>query len=400
MSWPQKPIGDFVLKVTKWDPRKLPDADDFLYIDLSSVDKDEKSIEHGLVERIATFDAPSRARQIVKTGDVLVATVRPNLNGVAVVSTEFDGATASTGYCVLRPAPEKLDSRYLFHWVRSSAFIKSMIKQATGANYPAVSDSIIKNDLFPAPPLPEQKRIAAILDKADQLRQKRQQAINLADEFLRCVFLEMFGDPESAGWDLVTVESLLANHKGSMRTGPFGSQLLHSEFTDSGIAVLGIDNAVKNVFKWAKPRFISEEKYQQLKKYTVYPGDVLITIMGTCGRCAVVPDDITPAINTKHLCAITLDQSKCLPRFLHSYFLMHPAAKKYLAAKAKGAIMSGLNMGVIKELPVPVAPLALQEKYHAVCQKYDHIITNLNVASQISGDNFNALSQKAFAGQL
>ncbi len=284
------------------------------------------------------------------------------------------------------------DPRWVMYMLR---FFK-LERFVRGAGVPTLNRNLVHDELVPHPPLYEQKCIAAILDKVDQLRQKRQQAIGLADEFLRSVFLDMFGDTKSNGWDFTTVENLAADYKGSMRTGPFGSQLLHSEFTEQGISVLGIDNAVQNTFKWAKPRFISEEKYQELTRYTVKPDDVITTIMGTCGRCAVVP----AAINTKHLCAITLDQSKCLPRFLHSYFLMHSTARKYLMSKAKGAIMSGLNMGVIKELPVPVVPLDLQQKYQNICVKYDLAISRLNSSDLVNEDLFNSLSQKAFAGEL
>jgi type I restriction enzyme, S subunit len=191
------------------------------------------------------------------------------------------------------------------HAIEDSAFLAralqrfsptSLIKDAA---YPSIRLGDIENMKVLAPQDSSgRRRIAEVLDKADTLRAKRRATLAQLDTLTQSIFLDMFGDPAANRWPMTTVADVAADVDGAIRTGPFGSQLLHGEFTKHGIAVLGIDNAVENEFQWVERRFISEAKYRQLKRYTVRPGDILITIMGTCGRCAIVPNDSKRLANT------------------------------------------------------------------------------------------------------
>lgn len=276
-----------------------------------------------------------------------------------------------------------------------------------------VKPGINRNDVYRIelyfPPLAEQERIVAILDAAFEsidraIANTEKNLANTRELFKQSLTERIFGDPDARGWSSVLVHDLAHPEKGSIRTGPFGSQLLHSEFVDEGVAVLGIDNAVNNEFRWAKQRYITKQKYADLSRYTVKPGDVLITIMGTCGRCAVVPDGIPLAINTKHLCCITLDQTICLPEFLHAYFLYHPVAKEFLSSNAKGAIMAGLNMGLIKALPVRIPAMQEQKDIVRDISNLQNLTNNLQSTYRQKLEHLAELKQsilqKAFAGEL
>nr|WP_242053909.1 restriction endonuclease subunit S [Nostoc sp. FACHB-888] len=211
----------------------------------------------------------------------------------------------------------------------------------------------------------------------------------------------MFGQETAKDFPLVTVESLTKIGKNTLRTGPFGSQLLHSEFSETGdIAVLGIDNVVQNCFTWEKPRYITYKKYEQLKRYTVFPSDLLITIMGTCGRCAIVPEKFPTAINTKHLCCITLDKNNCLPTYLQACFLRHPFVLKQLGISERGAVMPGLNMNIIKDLVLPLPPLPFQQKFAQIAQKFERLRTQQREAERQAEHLFQTLLHRAFRGEL
>lgn len=343
------------------------------------------------------FLAADAGNSAPKFGDVLFSK-DGTVGKVHVVKTSERFAVLSS-LAILRPSRDVIPD-YLGHVLRFPKVLEEAMKRKTGSAIRRIVLSDLKQVRISLPSSDEQRRIAAILDKADALRTQRREALVQLDRLAQAIFVEMFGDPVKHGWPVETIADVAAPIDGAMRTGPFGSQLLHSEFSDEGVAVLGIDNAVTNEFRWGERRFITEAKYRELRRYTVKPGDVLITIMGTCGRCAVVPDDIPLAINTKHLCCITLNPEKCLPEFLHSYFMWHPMARQYLAQTSKGAIMDGLNMGIIKAMPLALPPVQLQGTFKARLAEVKALKSAQRNALDEAEALFASLQHRAFHGEL
>ncbi|WP_269539402.1 restriction endonuclease subunit S [Cerasicoccus fimbriatus] len=314
---------------------------------------------------------------------------------------------ATSNQAVCGVFPNKLyDPSFIYYLLRSRE--AELVGQAVGNAQPNISQQKIKNLEIPLPPLEEQQRIVAILDTAfaaiNTATANTQQVLANAREVFERGAKKTFDSIIPSDCETKTVAELAENKKGSMRTGPFGSQLLHKEFVSEGIAVLGIDNAVNNQFAWGERRFITPEKYESLKRYKVYPGDVVITIMGTCGRSAIIPADIGDAINSKHLCCISLNRELCLPEYLHAYFLHHDRSIQHQLEHGKGSIMNGLNMGIIKELPV-LTPNIFQQ--HRIVEQLDALserTSHLATLAQTKLDRLDELKQsllhQAFTGQL
>jgi type I restriction enzyme, S subunit len=174
------------------DPRKEPDVS-FRYVDISSVDNRRKVITEA--RSLLGKEAPSRARQVIRANDVLVATTRPNLNAVALVPLDLDNEICSTGFCVLRPNAE-IEPDYLFAFVQTTAFVRSLSDLVKGALYPAVTDGQVRAQRLPLPPLPEQHRIAtrlckqlvAVAEARAAVQAQLEAAQNLPIAHLRAVF--------------------------------------------------------------------------------------------------------------------------------------------------------------------------------------------------------------------
>lgn len=274
--------------------------------------------------------------------------------------------------------------------------------RARGATIPHVDKMKLEQVFIPKLVPEEQRRVAMILEKADAVRHQRNQLVELANSFLMSAYVHIVGhlNPQYTDWVPHSVEQLAQDSKGSIRSGPFGSALRHSEFVDEGIAVLGIDNAIKNTFSWGERRYISLEKYAQLQRYRVLPRDVIITIMGTIGRSAVVPCDIPIAITSKHLATITCDPKKMLPEVLALSFQFDPMISRQVRAHNKGAIMDGLNLGIIRQLVLRRPPMSVQERFVGLISKIERMIQRFDSPSYNGSYLLSSLSQRAFRGEL
>jgi type I restriction enzyme S subunit len=294
---------------------------------------------------------------------------------------------------------KKLNPEFLYFALQAATYGGS--NQAVMGK--TLNSKSLANIEIPVPPLEDQIRIAHLLGKVEALIAQRKQHLQQLDDLLKSVFLEMFGPsaPGYSGWPMVEIKELAASHKGAMRTGPFGSNLLHSEFTDDGeVAVLGIDNAVQNRFAWSERRYITNEKYKELSNYRIFPGDVIVTIMGTIGRSAVVPDDVPLAINTKHLAAITLNKYIAEPIFLSYSIHSSPFILNQFKSKNRGAIMSGLNLGLIKETKLKHPPIELQRKFAEIHARVDELKISCQTSITDLDALYGGLSHRAFKGEL
>jgi type I restriction enzyme S subunit len=293
------------------------------------------------------------ASSTVQTGDILMvgSNGNPARIGNAVQVDEPGRYLYASLLFGVRPRREAVDPDFLYFAVVAPGVqtaISDAVQGTTGLSNLKITT--LRDLPIALPPLDEQRRIAEVLRSVDE-------AIAANTALLAGVKAAKRGTMDavlSGGFDEVRLETLLADTRYPMRSGPFGSALLKSELQPEGIPFLGIDNVHVERFVPVYRRFVSDEKYRELARYTVYPGDVMVTIMGTVGRCCVVPPDIGTAISSKHVWTLTLDQNRYSPALLAWQINHSPPVLEQLQGSAQGGIMSAISSGTLRDLSVPL----------------------------------------------
>lgn len=381
-------LGDVVQKVDKTDPTRTFADSDFAYVDIGAIDQDRKAI--GGIDLVAGANAPSRARQVVASGDVLVSTVRPNLNAVAEVPPDLDGAIASTGFTVLRPRSDRLLGRYLFHWVRTPSFVTEMTRLATGASYPAVSDAIVLRSSLPLPPIEEQRRIAAVLDQADEVRAKRRTSLALLDSLTESIFLDMFGSDLSDSLvplnDLIDPERLIC----------YGI-LMPGEDLPGGRPYVRVVDMKDGTIDYSSVRRTTAEIDQKYRRSRLRSGDLLMSIRGHVGRLAEVPSELDGANITQDSARVGVVGAH--PRFVLAQ-LRSQHCQRWMARHIRGVAVRGINIGDVRRIPLFLPSSQDQQTFVDRVNALE-AQRGLGRTSEAELDSlFASLQQKAFVGAL
>lgn len=385
MSWPLVKLGEVAPSKALKNPVVLSD-DNVWQLNLDMVESNSGRVINKLK---APLREAGSSTHWFDERHVLYSKLRPYLNKVVLPDEQ---GLATTELVPMLPDPEKLDRRYLVHYLRSKQFVSWISDQVAGAKMPRVSMKIFWDHEIPLPPLAEQKRIAAILDKADAIRQKRKQAIELADEFLRSVFLDMFGDPVTnpKGWEVKPLKCV-----ADIVTGNTPSRN-DAENYGAFIEWIKSDNInTPSHFLTQAEEYLSE--VGMFKGRTVDEGSILMTCIAgslSCiGNIAIANRKV--AFN-QQINALVPNKSVYL-EYLYALML---CSKEQIQNSSTNSMKGMVSKGTLSALSFPVASIEEQNKFVKVFNKYLELIDKKSVFSSESANSFNSLSQKAFSGQL
>jgi type I restriction enzyme, S subunit len=383
------------------DPEVLPESTSpdyaFRYLDISAVSTGRIELPSELT---AFSDAPSRARMVVRPGDVLMSTVRPGLKAFARYCGDNENVVASTGFAVLR-AKHCADGQFLFNALLSDGVTAQIEQAAVGSNYPAINGRDVKRLTVPRLPLRTQQRIAAILTSLDNAIEATEALIEKHQQIKAGLMLDLFTRGVSDDEHLRPRPMEAMNlYQQTKQLGPLPKDWRVAKLGDlvnparpivygilmpgygfpGGVPVVKVKDIRDRRIAFEDLLLTSPQIDNEYRRSRLRAGDVLFTIRGTVGRVAVVPSELEGANITQDTARMDLIG---VSGDFASYYFETPMAKRFFEVNTLGVAVQGINLGELRKLPVPVPRPAEQE----------HIVATLTTAYRRI-DSENAVLQK------
>jgi len=340
-GWQTRTLGEVLEKTETVNPLLSPNAE-FDYIDVSSVSNTTFQIEE--TQRLKGKDAPSRARKLVRTNDVIFATIRPTLQRIALVPEHLDKQVCSTGYFVLRPK-QGIDHRFVFYSLFTENFIGQMESLQKGASYPAVTDGNVRAQEIPVPPLAEQQRIVGLLDEAFEglatakanAEKNLQNARALFESHLQSVFTQ-----RGSGWVETTIgaEIKFIDYRGKTPVK-----------TTSGVRLITAKNVKMGFLQDTPMEFIAAESYKGwMTRGIPQKGDVLFTTEAPLANVAQLDTDEKVAF-AQRIIIMQPNAAKLDSTFL-KYLLLSQPVQQRIRTKGTGATVQGIKASLLKLIAI------------------------------------------------
>lgn len=336
------------------------------------------------------------AKKIVQPGDVLLSRIVPHIRRVWVVGPLQGRRQIGSGEWIVFRG-DSFDPNYLRHILMADPFHQQFMRTVSGmgGSLLRARPSEVEKIKIPLPPLPEQKRIATILDKSDSIRRKRQEAVRLAGELASSAFLEMFGDPatNSKGWRVDSLDK----HINFLTTGSRGWA---EHYSSEGSRFIRSLDVQMNYISNDEVAYVNAPNGAEAKRTRVQPGDVLLTVTGSkIGRVAPVPKNIGDAYVSQHV-AIIRTANTLLPGYLSMFLSLPCGGQRQILQSQYGQTKPGLNLDQIRGFKVPCPPIALQNQFVDFCERATGASIRFDKSERSSDGLFNSLMQRAFNGEL
>lgn len=390
MSWPTVKLGDVCEIVSGATPStsvKENWGSDYFWAtpkDLSSLNAQTISKTD---RKISAQGLRSCSANLLPVNSVLFSSRAP----IGLVAINTVPIATNQGFKSLIPNINCLDAKYLYFWLKKNK--KNIDTMGVGATFKEVSKAIVARIEIPLPPLAQQKRIAAILDKADAIKRKREQAIAKLDQLAQSIFVEMFGDIESNSKKLskVTLKDVCLRVTDGTHQSP--------KWQSDGVPFLFISNIVNGEIVLKTNKYISNTTYDELtNRCRIEVGDVLYTTVGTYGNVAIVRTTEKFCFQ-RHIAHIKPDQNIVNSVFL-SAMLYSNCVKRQADRIAKGIAQKTVNLGDICKFIIFCPSIALQEQFATRISKLEKLKASNIAALEKHNQLFASLQNQAFTGQL
>lgn len=339
---------------------------------------------------------PSRADLLVAENQLIVARMKET-NKVLLIDENTRDLIVSTGFLVL-DVQDGWHPGFLFHYFASSFFQKQKDKLSIGATQKAINNNKFKEILIPELSFEDQKRIVTILDKADALRQKRKQSIRLLDDYLKSVFLEMFGDPvkNPKGWKVVTLEKIIIDVKN-------GATRRRKEFENKGDIVLRLRDIRENNIDFTDNNRIALN-ISEKEKFKIDIHDILfIRVNGNpdyVGRSAVFNGYHEDVYYNDHIMRIKVKSDQINEPFLCFFINSKFGKRQIFLYKKTSAGQHTINQDGLNKIRIFLPPIKQQNNFTTAIKKVESLKQSMLTQSAEIETQFQVLMQKAFKGEL